>query len=33
MYRNCVKRVLDFVLSLAGAVVLAIPMGLLAVWI
>lgn len=33
MYRNCIKRLLDLVLSLAAAVVLAIPMGLLALWV
>lgn len=33
MYQRYVKRVLDFVLSLAAAVVLAIPMGIIAVWI
>lgn len=33
MYRNGIKRALDFLLSLIGAVVLAIPMAALAVWI
>ena len=33
MYQRYVKRVLDFVLSLAAAIVLAIPMGIIAVWI
>ncbi len=33
MYRNGVKRLLDFVLSLLAVLLLAIPMGLLAVWI
>lgn len=33
MYRNCIKRVLDLVLSLCAAVVLALPMAALAVWI
>ena len=33
MYRNHVKRWLDFVLSLAACIVLAIPMAAIAVWI
>ena len=33
MYRNGVKRLLDFVLALAATIVLAIPMGILALWI
>lgn len=33
MYQRYVKRVLDFVLSLAAAIVLAIPMLLIALWI
>ena len=33
MYRNCVKRLLDLILSAMAAVVLAIPMAILAVWI
>lgn len=33
MYRNFIKRVLDFVLSLAAVIVLAIPMAALAIWI
>ena len=33
MYRDHIKRLLDLVLSLAAAVVLAIPMAALAVWI
>ena len=33
MYQRCFKRILDFVLSLAAAIVLAIPMAAIAVWI
>ena len=33
MYQTCVKRILDFLLSLIGVIVLAIPMGLIALWI
>lgn len=33
MYRNCIKRLLDIVLSLAATLVLAIPMALVALWI
>lgn len=33
MYRNCIKRILDLVLSLCAAVVLALPMAGLALWI
>ena len=33
MYQRCFKRILDFVLSLAAAVVLAIPMAAIAVWV
>ncbi len=33
MYKNHIKRLLDLLLSLAAAVVLAIPMALLALWI
>ena len=33
MYQRCFKRILDFVLSLAAAVVLAIPMAAVAVWV
>ena len=33
MYRDHIKRVLDLVLALAACVVLALPMGLIAVWI
>ena len=33
MYRNCIKRLLDIVLSLAAILVLAIPMALVALWI
>lgn len=33
MYRDHIKRLLDLVLALAACVVLALPMGLIAVWI
>ena len=33
MYQRYVKRILDFILSLAATVVLAIPMGIIALWI
>lgn len=33
MYRDHIKRLLDLILSLGAAVVLAIPMGLLALWV
>ena len=33
MYQRCFKRILDFVLSLAAAIVLALPMAAIAVWI
>lgn len=33
MYRSCIKRLLDLVLSLAACVALALPMGAVAVWI
>ena len=33
MYRNCVKRLLDLILSAMAAVILAIPMAILAIWI
>ena len=33
MYRNCIKRLLDIILSLAAILVLAIPMALVALWI
>ena len=33
MYRNCIKRLLDIILSLAAILVLAIPMVLVALWI
>ena len=33
MYRDHIKRLLDLILSLAAAVVLAITMGLLALWV
>ena len=33
MYESCIKRLLDLILSLAACVVLAIPMGINALWI
>ena len=33
MYQRYIKRLLDFVLSLAAVIVLAIPMGIIAIWI
>ena len=33
MYRNYIKRLLDFLLSAVAAVILAIPMGIMAIWI
>ena len=33
MYRNGIKRLLDFVLALLATILLAIPMGILALWI
>lgn len=33
MYRDHIKRLLDLVLALAACVVLAIPMGLIAIWV
>lgn len=33
MYQNGIKRLLDFVLSLLGCIVLALPMALVALWI
>lgn len=33
MYQRYIKRLLDFVLSLAAAIVLAIPMAVIALWI
>ena len=33
MYESCIKRLLDLLLSLAACVVLAIPMGIIALWI
>ncbi|MGN0983975.1 MAG: sugar transferase, partial [Gemmiger sp.] len=33
MYRNHIKRWLDFVISLAACIVLAVPMLLIALWI
>ena len=33
MYRNYIKRLLDLLLSAVAAVVLAIPMAILAIWI
>ena len=33
MYQNYIKRLLDFILSLAAVIVLAIPMGIIALWI
>ena len=33
MYQRYVKRILDFILSLAATIVLAIPMGIIALWI
>ena len=33
MYESCIKRLLDMILSLAACVVLAIPMGIIALWI
>ena len=33
MYKSCFKRLLDLVLSLAACVILAIPMGIIALWI
>ena len=33
MYESCIKRLLDLILSLAACVVLAIPMGIIALWI
>ncbi len=33
MYRNYIKRLLDLLLSAVAAVVLAIPMGIMAIWI
>lgn len=33
MYKSCIKRLLDLILSLAACVVLAIPMGIIALWI
>ena len=33
MYQRYVKRILDFILSLASTIVLAIPMGIIALWI
>ena len=33
MYQRYVKRILDFILSLTATIVLAIPMGIIALWI
>ena len=33
MYQRYIKRLLDFVLSLVAVIVLAIPMGIIAIWI
>ena len=33
MYQACIKRGLDFVLSLLAVILLAIPMGIIALWI
>ena len=33
MYQSCFKRLLDLILSLAACVILAIPMGIIAIWI
>ena len=33
MYESCIKRLLDLILSLAACVVLAIPMGIIALWV
>ena len=33
MYQRYIKRLLDFVLSLAAVIVLAIPMAIIAIWI
>lgn len=33
MYESYIKRLLDLILSLAACVVLAIPMGIIALWI
>ena len=32
MYQACIKRGLDFVLSLLAVILLAIPMGIIALW-
>ena len=33
MYESCIKRLLVLILSLAACVELAIPMGIIALWI
>lgn len=33
MYKNCIKRVIDFILALVAIIILLIPMGILAVMI
>lgn len=33
MYKNCIKRVIDFILALVATIILLIPMGILAVMI
>ena len=33
MYERYIKRLLDIILSLAATIILAIPMGLVALWI
>lgn len=33
MYQRYVKRLLDIILSLAATILLAIPMGIIALWI
>lgn len=33
MYQSCFKRLLDLILSLAACVILAVPMGIIAIWI
>ncbi|WP_294496437.1 sugar transferase [uncultured Gemmiger sp.] len=33
MYQNCIKRALDFLLALLAVIILAIPMGIIALWI
>ena len=33
MYERYIKRLLDIILSLAATIILAIPMGIVALWI